>query len=139
MWRRNILAIGNRCGRLLASPRDSTTLGDHATLRVAASLSFGGRLPIGPATILLVIGAAATILPIVTAVSILPGLAILLRIGACIENAEIVLRVLKVGFGRDPVTRRYGIARHGEIPLIDLVGITPYPAFGTTAIEVVRP
>jgi len=79
------------------------------------------------------------ITPAVTAAPVLPCLAILLRIGAGIEHAEIMFRVLIIGLGGDTVARGNSIPRHGQIPFVDLVGIAPNATFGTATIKVVRP
>lgn len=63
-------------------------------------------------------------------------LAVRPRIGAVIDNAEIVFGMLEVSLGRDSVTGRSGVSCERQIPLVDLMSVSSNTPFRPTAVEV---
>ena len=115
-----------------------TALGGWGAFRTARSP--GHRLAVlGSAKIVGLRGRRAilrisVIEPVLLRVLLRPAeLAILRRVGT--ENALVVLGVLEVVFRRDPVARRGGVARHGQILLQDLTGRAAHLDVGTGAVE----
>jgi hypothetical protein len=104
----------------------------HGWLAVILRLTH--PLAVGAVIILPVIVPAA-----IAATPVLPRLAVLLRIGAGIQNAEIMLGVLIVRLGGNAIAARNRIPCHRQVALVDLMGVAANAAVGTTAIEVVRP
>jgi len=57
------------------------------------------------------------------------------RVGAVVDDAIVMLGVLKEGLGHNPVTGGKGLARQGEVFLIYLSGVATDLAFGAIALE----
>jgi len=52
-----------------------------------------------------------------------------------LDHAEVVISILPVGFGRDPVARGSRFPRQRLVFVEDLVGVAAHPHIGTAAIE----
>ena len=79
--------------------------------------------------------AALAVALIGTLVALLPLWLAVLLLEFSVQNAIIVIGVLKIVLGENAVTRRAGIARHGEKFFHQLLGIAPHPPV-IAAVEV---
>jgi hypothetical protein len=56
-----------------------------------------------------------------------------------VQNAVVVLGVLKIVLGHDPIAKRVGIPREGLVLLVDLAGVPPDLDVGAVAVEALGP
>lgn len=108
--------------------------------RMLRVLAHGARIVLLAALVMLALVVLATWIVLTLMGVLLAAMHVLLPAFVVgVDHTVIVLGVLVVVLGRDAITRRGCVARHGQVFLQDLVGIAADPDFRPAAVEGLGP